>query len=202
MLPNGDFPNSLTSDVKWSGINLEQTIGVQDLRDDVLQCQMLDSLGGWNRMDVKKRRMSWIKVSYTGSSGVAGRKTIPLLPTPIGMGRPRLHHSPEDKAAANRAKSKKHYEKYASDWRNLNKQTVNPLSRNKRFINRKRRKEYTQRHQPERCAEFAQPMDAVFGLTLILGNQKRGKPRKPNLLNLPSLDSQCGWRALKGYIGT
>lgn len=34
------------------------------------------------------------------------------LPSRFKMGRPRLYHSPEEKAAANRAKSQKHYEKY------------------------------------------------------------------------------------------
>jgi hypothetical protein len=30
------------------------------------------------------------------------------------MGRPRLYHTPEEKAAANRAKSKRHHDKYVN----------------------------------------------------------------------------------------
>ena len=62
------------------------------------------------------------------------------------MGRRRIYHTAEDKLAANRAKSKRHYEKYTlflfihyiSDER----------SREKNCINKRRRRKYQKANHP------------------------------------------------------
>ena len=62
------------------------------------------------------------------------------------MGRQRLYHTAEEKLAANRAKSKRHYEKYAlfllihyiSDYEH---------SRVKNSINKRRRRKYQKANQ-------------------------------------------------------
>ncbi|KAF8156251.1 hypothetical protein BJ912DRAFT_937122 [Pholiota molesta] len=64
------------------------------------------------------------------------------------MGRPRLYHSAEEKAVANRKTSQQHYEK------------------NKRSINKKRRKDYARQCQAERKQEIIPAVDETQPTTV------------------------------------
>jgi hypothetical protein len=63
------------------------------------------------------------------------------------MGRPQLYHSKEEKALANRAKSKRHYDKYVLHEVYVSTQLTILCLRSKESINKQRRRIYKRLHR-------------------------------------------------------
>jgi len=79
------------------------------------------------------------------------------------MGRPRLYHSPEEKAAANRTKSKRHYDRYGISQTDADAYLI--IYRDKSEINSRRRKVY--RKQKKQARSVLHLFFELFSDTII-----------------------------------